>query len=61
MGWTVAKYISGAWGLQGTCYIPSTAPNTQRTGMSGFGTVGVGTDFATAQFKLHPNRTDKLQ
>ncbi|HNP49377.1 MAG TPA: T9SS type A sorting domain-containing protein, partial [Bacteroidia bacterium] len=26
-----------------------TAPNTQRTGMSGFGTVGVGTDFATAQ------------
>ncbi|MFN8144142.1 MAG: T9SS type A sorting domain-containing protein [Bacteroidia bacterium] len=49
MGWTVAKYISGAWGLQGTCYIPSTAPNTQRTGMSGFGTVGVGTDFATAQ------------
>ena len=44
MGWTVSKYIAGAWALQGSCFIPSTAGNTQRTGMSGFNT-----DFATAQ------------
>ena len=44
MGWTVSKYITGAWSLQGSCFIPSTAGNTQRTGMSGFNT-----DFATAQ------------
>ena len=44
MGWTVSKYIAGAWSLQGSCFIPSTPTNTQRTGMSGFNT-----DFSTAQ------------
>ena len=44
MGWTVSKYIAGAWSLQGSCVTTSTPANTQRTGMSGFNT-----DFSTAQ------------
>jgi hypothetical protein len=45
-GWTVMKRTpsgSGAWALDGTCVISSTANSTQRTGMFGF------SDFASAQ------------
>ena len=45
-GWTVMKSAAppAAWSLQGTCFIPSTAANTQRTGMTSFNAT-----FATAQ------------
>ncbi len=44
-GWTVVKAASGscAFGLPGSCWIPSTAPQTRRLGLSGF------SDFATVQ------------
>lgn len=45
-GWTVMKSAAppAAWSLQGTCFIPSTAANTQRTVMTSFNAT-----FATAQ------------
>lgn len=45
-GWTVMKSANppAAWSLQGACYIPSTAADTRRTGMSSFNAT-----FATAQ------------
>ncbi|MCX6275139.1 MAG: T9SS type A sorting domain-containing protein [Bacteroidetes bacterium] len=44
-GWTVVKATSGtcAFGLPGGCWIPSTAVQTRRVGLSGF------SDFATVQ------------
>ncbi|MEO8087943.1 MAG: T9SS type A sorting domain-containing protein [Bacteroidota bacterium] len=44
-GWTVVKAVSGscAFGLPGACWIPSTAAQTRRNGLSGF------SDFATVQ------------
>jgi hypothetical protein len=44
-GWTVVKAASGscAFSLQGTCWIPSTAAQTRRLGLTGF------SDFATVQ------------
>jgi hypothetical protein len=45
MGWTLVKAASGScsFGLTGNCYIPSTAAQTRRTGLTGF------SDFATVQ------------
>jgi hypothetical protein len=45
-GWTVMKSAAppATWSLQGTCYIPSTATDTRRTGMTSFNAT-----YATAQ------------